>query len=79
MVLEEVQREIRKLRDAELSYGKIGKLYGVNKGIIHRVLNQGYEPKDEKLRKRLGLDGPTIGFIRQIRGQNGTFVKNGDS
>jgi len=74
MVLKEVQQEIQIMKDAGMSYRDIGEKYGVNKGIIHFVLNNGYEPKRKDIRRKLGLEDLTVEFIRQIRTSKGTFA-----
>ena len=78
MTLDEVRAEIAKMRadpDEPKTYQFIGDKYGVNKGIIHRILNKHYEPQDKDIRRKLGLEDLTIDFIRQVRNKKGTFTK----
>ena len=76
MSLSNLKAEIAKMRDADKTYQYIGDKYGVNKGVIYRILHNDYEPKDPEIRKRLGLDDVLIDFVRQVRNsKTGTFVK----
>lgn len=76
MTLDEVLAEIQEMRDEDKSYGYIGNKYGVNKGIIYRILHNGYEPKDKSIRRKLGLEDLTVDFVRQVRNPKGIFVKD---
>ncbi len=80
MTPEEVRAQIQQMRDDDKSYQYIADKYStpqkqINKGIIHKFLNTEYEPKDEVIRKLLGLGDETVTFIRQVRGTGGAFVK----
>ena len=37
------------------SYGELSDSYGVNKGILWRIVHQGYEPRRQDIREALGL------------------------
>jgi hypothetical protein len=74
MTLDDVKAEILKMRKEGESYKNIGDSYGVNKGIIYLILNNDYEPKNKRLRKKLGLEGFRVNFIKQIRTSKGTFA-----
>lgn len=76
MDLKEVQEEIQRMRDDDLSYGDIAKHYDVNKGLIYRILNDGYEPKDKEIRRRMGFEDIKVNYIRQVRSPKGTFVRD---
>ena len=79
MTLDKIRAEITRMRDDPIdpkTYQYIGDRYGVNKGIIHRIFNKDYEPKDIDIRRRLGLENLTIDFIRQVRNKKGEFVKD---
>lgn len=76
MSIDEVIAEIQQMRDDKKSYGYIGNKYEVNKGIIYKMLNEGYVPQDKRIRRKLGLEDFTVDFIRQTRTSKGTFAKN---
>lgn len=62
-----------------MSYAEIGKLYGVNKGIIHMILYKDYEPDDPEIRYKLGLDGPPIEIVRRVARRDersGRWIQN---
>lgn len=76
MSISNLRAKIAEMRIDEKSYQYIGDKYGVNKGIIYRIHNSDYEPKDPEIRKRLGLDDIVIDFVRQVRNaKTGTFVR----
>jgi hypothetical protein len=76
MQFSEVKAQIQKMRDEGKSYKYIGDLYGVNKGLIHMIVNDNHEPKKKKLRKKLGLGKYSVNFIRQVRTAKGTFASS---
>jgi len=42
-------------KDTLGSYARVGRKYGVSGALIWRIVVQGYEPKDQEIRDRLGL------------------------
>lgn len=50
-----VREEIKALRKSEMTYEKIGRLYGVGKGVIWNF-EHGVEPTSYKVRTALGLE-----------------------
>ncbi len=56
------------------TYQFIGDKLLVNKGIIHKIHNSDYEPKDFEIRWILGLEDLRVDFVRQMRNKEGMFV-----
>ena len=54
--IESSKTTIQALLDEGFSYGKIGKSYDLNRGIIHRFMNDGYIPESNEIRQKLGLE-----------------------
>ena len=59
-----------------MSYQEMADFYGVSKAMIWRVANQGYEPKDDVIRERLGF--PQIIKQTVYRDEHGRFRKAGE-
>ena len=54
------QRNAPDAKRSKTSYRKIGARYGVSHAVIHRIVQYGYEPKDNKIRAALGLPPCTV-------------------
>ncbi len=76
MTIDEIRAEIARMRDADKTYQYIGNKYELNKGIIHRILNDNYEPRNKDIRRKLGLEDLKVDFVRQVRSSKGMFVKD---
>jgi hypothetical protein len=50
-----LKQEISASREEEKTWRDIASSYSVNVAIIWRIVNEGYEPKNNEIRKRLGL------------------------
>lgn len=49
-----VCKRLRALRAGEMTYRQIAARYGVSAGMVHRMINDGYEPKNLEIRRRFG-------------------------
>lgn len=54
------------------SWAALARKYGVHKAVLWRIANDGYEPKNAELRKRLGLPERIIVTVR--RNEKGRFT-----
>jgi len=70
-IVERLEREFAQSK----SYAEIGKRYGINRGLVWQIINNGHVPQDPEIRRKLGL--PRIDTITQYRSQDGQFTKRG--
>jgi len=72
--LEKLQNMIKEKREQGKTWRDVADDYDVNVAVIWRIYNENYEPKNQEIRKRLGL--PEIIEIKQYRDpKTGLFVK----
>lgn len=72
--IETLKITINSLREEKRSYQYIADIFGVNKGIIWAIINDGYIPKSDEIKKKLGLDTePEIIIVKRHRDKLGRF------
>ena len=49
-----VRMRLEELLASGMSYSRVAAQFGVNKGLVWLIVNQGFEPKRADIRKRLG-------------------------
>jgi len=59
-----IPNRLRKALETK-SYGEIARQYGVSKGMVWRIVNEGYEPQDNTIRAKLGYELKVIVKISQ--------------
>ena len=65
--------EIQDLKEKLGTWQAVGDRYGVSKIVAWRIVNDGYEPKGNDVRRRLGLE--EILHIRAVRDKAGRFQR----
>ena len=73
---ERLKTEIRALRNLDKSWRQIGEIYGVNHTVLYRMFKEDYDPEDQEIRDKLGLDDDRpyeLIIIRRQRRGDGTF------
>lgn len=68
-----LQKEIAELYDNLDSWEKVGKHYGVHRIVVWRIVNNGYEPMANDVRRKLGL--PEIIQRKAYRDKSGRFAR----
>lgn len=71
--IEGVRELLSKTKEQLGTWEAVGKKFGINKTTAWRIVNHNYEPKDNEIRSKLGLD--EIVVVRQHRDKQGRFVK----
>ena len=71
--LARLQKEIAEFYDDLGSWEKVGDHYGVHRIVVWRIVNQGYEPKSNDVRRKLGL--PEIIQRKAYRDEAGRFAR----
>ena len=69
------QARVKALYDELHSWVEVSKELKVSPAMAWRVANQGYEPKDPEIRKKLGF--PEIIVREAYRDERGRFVRRG--
>ena len=70
------QARVKALYDELHSWTEVGKELKVSPAMAWRVANQGYEPRDPEIRKRLGF--PEIIVREAHRDEKGRFTRKGE-
>jgi DNA invertase Pin-like site-specific DNA recombinase len=70
--LDELKQIIVNERANKAAWRAIASKYDVNVAVIWRIMNEGYEPKDNEIRKRLGL---SIVVVQHKDPISGRYVK----
>lgn len=73
MTLAELILRLQALREKFGTWQAVGDFYGVSRALVWRIVNDGYEPQDNDLRRKLGLD--EIIYFRAARDSAGRFQK----
>ena len=73
IAFEELVDELARLKEELGTWQAVGDQYGVSRAVVWRIVNEGYEPKDNSLRRKLGLEELII--IRARRDEHGRFQK----
>ena len=70
-LIDAVREALRLKVDKADSYTAVAKIMGVNRTTLWRFLNDGYEPKRNDIRRKLGL--PERIVMERYRGERGRF------
>lgn len=71
--LQELVRTIENLKSELKTWEAVGNHFGVHKIVVWRIVNDGYEPKDNDVRITLGL--PEVIQVKQYRDAKGRFIR----
>lgn len=66
-------KEIWRLKDELGTWAEVGRHYDVSRVVVWRIANEGYEPKAEEIRSKLGLTERIVQEVK--RDKFGRFTK----
>ena len=72
--LEELKQSLLKRKEGGETWAGMAREYDVNPAVLWRIANEGYNPKKEETRKKLGL--PEIVQQEVHRNSKGRFTKD---
>ena len=71
--LSELADEILELKSKLITWRAVAQHYSVSPAVVWRIANDGYEPKGNEVRRKLGLE--EIVYFRATRDKRGRFQR----